>query len=575
MTKSSDVASSTKHLYDPAMDDGEGGSIFSPGGSFKDYPGAVLLVGHNGIVLAANDSGEPIGAMLRGEGHGELHNAIRAALRGNTTQVNPLLLESDGKFGVARSFDIVVLPWAHGAAALLLGRDITLERSLRLALVESRQRYKDLVDLAADFAWECDCEGRFTYLSREVVLGYMADDLLGREAQSIVLKGRSGGPSPFAVEDKRMDVEVWFSAAEGRSVCLAVTSVPLFDEEGRRLGARGICRDITTLRQRQTEMADARHRERLLAYVLQMVRNQLEPGAMLEGATDALLLAVGASGVAFYRFDPQEGFEVQARAGDPLPPEAERTLLTSVSSSNEIDFERQGIKVLARLTKLQEKDNGLLALWRQDGAEPWHEEDRQLVTEAGREIAIAQERLTREQRLERLSEADSLTGLLNRRAFEAQLKSRLEQHGTETSGALFYIDVDEFKRVNDEAGHANGDALLVTLAEVLRCQVRSGDLVGRLGGDEFAAFLAQIDAGSAEAKAEKILAAWRRSLSNYADWRCDVGLSIGIACVSGRTSESPEAVIDRADKAMYRAKRAGKGRYRISGAIAGQDSGRS
>jgi diguanylate cyclase (GGDEF)-like protein/PAS domain S-box-containing protein len=562
-------------MYDPAVDDGEGGSIFSPGGSFEDYPGAVLLVGHNGIVLAANALGEPIGAMLRGEGHGELHSAIRAALAGNTTQVNPLLLKSDGKFGVARSFDVVVLPWAHGAAALLLGRDVTLERSLRLALVESRQRYKDLVDLAADFAWECDCEGRFTYLSREVVLGYMADDLLGREARSVVLKGRSSGPSPFAVEDKRMDTEVWLSAADGRSVCLAVTSVPLFDEEGRRQGARGICRDITTVRQHQTEMADARHREKLLAYVLQMVRDQLDPGAMLTGATDALLLAVGASGVAFYRLDSEEGFDVQARAGEELPAEAERALLTSISSSDEIELDRQGIKMLARLTKLQEKDNGLLALWRRGDGEPWREEERQLIAEAAREIAIAQERLTREQRLERLSEADSLTGLLNRRSFEAHLGSRLEHCGAETSGALLYLDVDAFKRVNDEAGHAKGDALLVTLAEVLRGQVRSDDLAGRLGGDEFAVYLGNIEPDSAEAKAKKILAAWRRSLSDDKGWLRDVGLSIGIACINGRTNESGQAVIDRADKAMYRAKRAGKGGYVVSGAAYGQDNGRS
>lgn len=563
--KGPDAATNAQHAYGPAVDDGEGGSLFSPGGSFQDYPGAVLLVGHNGIVLASNALGEPIGALLRGEGHGELRHAIRAALRGATTQVNPLILEIDDcDQGVGHCYDIVALPWAHGAAALLLGRDITLERSLRAALVESRQRFKDLVDLATEFAWECDRDGRFTYLSREVVLGHLADDLLGREARSIMLKGRNAAPSPFITQKDRVDGEVWLSCADQGSACLAVTAVPIFDDKGQWLGSRGFCRDVTAIRQHQTEAAEAQYRERLLAYVLQTVRDQLDPKAMLDAATDALLLAVGARGVTFYRLDPEHGFEAQSRSGEDLPAAVERNLFASASSDESFEVTREEINVLAYLTRAQDAENGLLTLWRHADEQPWRDEERELIQEAAKEIGVTGAQLSRERHLRRLSESDSLTGLLNRRGFLARLDEILERGASQADGTLFYIDIDDFKLVNDEAGHEMGDQLLVALAEVLRDQVRKADMLGRLGGDEFVLYLDGIDGKSAAVKAENILTAWRQRATAFMDRSCEVGLSIGLALVDGRTKESAQALIDRADQAMYRVKRAGKNGFLVS-----------
>ena len=99
--------------------------------------------------------------------------AIASAQQGRPAQVNPLLIASgqaNGATGLA--FDVAILPWGEGATVLLLARDITLERSLRAALIESRQRYKDLVEAASDFAWETDAEGRFTFISSGGALGY-------------------------------------------------------------------------------------------------------------------------------------------------------------------------------------------------------------------------------------------------------------------------------------------------------------------------------------------------------------------------------------------------------------------
>jgi len=573
--KGSGAAPGSKERFDPTTAAGEGANLFCPGGAFERYPGPVLLVGHNAIVLANNQAGEPIGALLRSTGHNELREAVRSALGGVTAQVNPLVLEDLDAQGRSRSYDLIALPWAQGAAVLLLGRDVTLERSLRAVLIESRQRFKDLVDLAADFAWECDLEGRLTFLSREVVLGHLAQDLIGHEVGSIALKGRNSIPLPFVADTPRHDVEAWLTTADGDEVCLAVTAVPLFDENANRLGSRGLCRNVTAARRRQSEDASTRYRERLLGYVLQIVRDQLDPATMLDAAAGALLLATGARGVSVYRLDAEASLERQSHAGEPFPSGLERALLKAVGSSERIEQSHPKGSVIAQLTHVQKKPNGLLALWRRPDDEPWREEEQELVEQVAAEVATAVEQLIREGELTRLSLTDPVTSLLNPRGFRSHLDRRLETAARGTGSALFYIDLDDFKQVNDTAGHRKGDEVLAALGQLISDQIRSDDLAGRLGGDEFALYLEGMDRSTASKKASVLLAEWRSRLAKLQGIPCEVGLSIGIALVDTRTRETSRAMIDRADRAMYQAKQAGKGQYFVSKGPTGKtESGR-
>jgi diguanylate cyclase (GGDEF)-like protein/PAS domain S-box-containing protein len=562
--KGSGAAPGPEDRFDPSPSDGSEASLFSPGGAFDRYPGPVLLVGHNAIVLASNEIGEPIGTLLRAAGHNELREAVRAALEGVTAQVNPLVLDATDERGQARSYDLIALPWEQGAATLLLGRDITLERSLRAVLVESRQRFKDLVDLAADFAWECDCEGRLTYLSREVVLGHLAEDLIGREAASIALKGRNSTPLPFTADEPRQDVEVWLATADGAEICLAVTSVPLFDEAANKVGSRGLCRDVTTVRQQRSEDANTRYRERLLGYVLQLVRDQLDPATMLDAAVGALLLATGARGVTLFRLDADTKLERQSNAGESFPRGLERSLLKDIGAGDCVERSHPKGHVMAKPTRLQDRPNGVLALWRRPDDEPWDEEENELVEQVAAEVASAVEQLTREQELKRLSQTDAVTGLLNPRGFRGQLDRRLEAAARSPNSAVFYIDLDDFKQVNDTSGHRKGDEVLATLGQFISEQIRSDDLAGRLGGDEFALYLEGMDQSAATKKAGALVTGWRRRLAKLKGLPCEVGLSVGIALADTSKGESSKAIIDRADRAMYRAKQAGKGQFFIA-----------
>src|SRR3546814_10918255 len=84
---------------------------------------------------------------------------------------------------------------------------------------------------------------------------------------------------------------------------------------------------------------------------------------------------------------------------------------------------------------------------------------------------------------------DPLTGLNNRRGFVDSLEALVAQDATKATGALFYIDLDNFKQVNDTHGHQTGDEALLEVAALMKEQIRGGDLAGRLGGDEFALLL--------------------------------------------------------------------------------------
>src|SRR5581483_9052415 len=104
------------------------------------------------------------------------------------------------------------------------------------------------------------------------------------------------------------------------------------------------------------------------------------------------------------------------------------------------------------------------------------------------------ERKRAERELRRLADQDALTGLLNRRGFLDGVQRELRRmQRAEERGALLSLDLDNFKQVNDSAGHAAGDRVLRATADVLRQRLRATDVVGRLGGDEFAALLLDVD----------------------------------------------------------------------------------
>ena len=179
---------------------------------------------------------------------------------------------------------------------------------------------------------------------------------------------------------------------------------------------------------------------------------------------------------------------------------------------------------------------------------------------------VTQQRLERET-LAWASSHDALTGLANRAEFEHRLQTRCqERRGVEPSSALF-IDLDRFKAVNDRAGHAEGDAVLVAVARTLERLVRQDDCVARMGGDEFAVLLMACDSADAVRVAEKMRAAIENLEVPWPTGALNVGASLGVVEL---VAELPDAaaVMAAADTACYGAKHGGRNGVRIHGSPA-------
>ncbi len=155
---------------------------------------------------------------------------------------------------------------------------------------------------------------------------------------------------------------------------------------------------------------------------------------------------------------------------------------------------------------------------------------------------------------------DSLTSLFNRSELEARLQQALDQaHRDDSVHALMFIDLDQFKVVNDTCGHGAGDHLLQQVAGLLKSAARSGDIVARLGGDEFVVLLTGCTPEQAQRLAEQVSERFEAFRFQHGTERFRVGASIGIAPVDARFAD-PDAVLVAADSACRNAKEQGRNR---------------
>lgn len=163
---------------------------------------------------------------------------------------------------------------------------------------------------------------------------------------------------------------------------------------------------------------------------------------------------------------------------------------------------------------------------------------------------------------ERDSKVDALTGLYNRRWLNENVPRLVGRcHRSREPLSLLMLDVDHFKRFNDECGHAAGDQVLASVGQVLREKLRPTDLVARYGGEEFVAVLNNTDLSGACSAAERLREASAKMRMTLPDGRCLPAVTISIGVAQLADGEGPTELLGRADTALYRAK--DKGRNRV------------
>lgn len=159
-------------------------------------------------------------------------------------------------------------------------------------------------------------------------------------------------------------------------------------------------------------------------------------------------------------------------------------------------------------------------------------------------------------RVRDLSQKDHLTGAVNRRYFQELAEGEIERaarYGRPLT--LVYLDLDNFKTVNDQLGHETGDDVLTTVVQTLRENLRKPDIVARIGGDEFLVLMPETGSDQAETVIERILERTRDRMQQK-DW--PVGLSIGVVTTSEKLEVAD--LLKRADAQMYKSKKSGKDR---------------
>jgi len=206
-----------------------------------------------------------------------------------------------------------------------------------------------------------------------------------------------------------------------------------------------------------------------------------------------------------------------------------------------------------------------------DGSEVWVRDEAYAMpddTQSGRQVSQGllidvTDRKRLESRLIHDALHDPLTGLANRVLLRDHLERAVARHGRRDGMAgLLFVDLDDFKRVNDTYGHAAGDQILVQIAQRLVAAVRAEDVVARQSGDEFAVLLVDVDSRDETIHAaERLLRELRRPIL-LGGRSVVVGGSVGIA-VAAEQDATLEDLVTQADAAMYAAKAAGKDRYAV------------
>lgn len=448
---------------------------------------------------------------------------------------------------------------------------------LGTALLDTRQRWQGFSMIAADLMFETDLEGRVTFMAPDYVLGWPASALLGDAADALLIRPDAPGKTlePFRFATLARDRRVWLRDAAGRMACMAMSSRPLLDQCGQRIGTRGVGIDVTHREQREAAAVAALRRADVLDHTMNQMRQELTAPDMMQAGLNAIMLAVGAQGVALLDLatapldePPALPWPVLHHAGqDPLPVLADAlALLQEQDDAVVAGRTPQGYTVLACPASTRFGERAGLVAWRAAGGRVWDGGDLKLATSVTGLIRIVMEHESIQRELARQARTDSLTGLLNRRAFMDEAARRIDRLDREAlPGTLLFVDLDRMKLLNDRLGHEAGDAALMLVAELLRRTVRPADLVARLGGDEFAVWLDGSDELTAAERAEGLRIGCPRALAHLTlGQELDMTMSIGIACRQPGGGETLDSLLQRADQAMYEVKRAGRGHWRVS-----------
>jgi diguanylate cyclase (GGDEF)-like protein/PAS domain S-box-containing protein len=423
--------------------------------------------------------------------------------------------------------------------------DITERRRVEAALRESEQRFRSSFDDAAIGMALVGTDGRFLRTNRSLreLLGYPDEELLGKTFQDITYPDDLNVDLDYferilAGEMRTYQVEKRYIHKEGHVVWALLSVSLVHDEEGKPLYFVSQIQDVSERKRAEQKIRDAEQRYRTLVEQIPAV-TYVDP---VDDPDTSLYTSPQIEQMLGYT--PQEWQNEKLWPKRLHPEDRERILAADerFEAGDEEPFSEE-YRLLAK-----------------DGSVVWVREEAVLIRDKAGEPLYWQgvfynltERKALEERLHYQAYHDPLTDLPNRRLFANHLKRALERtHGRKS--AVLFMDLDNFKVVNDSLGHEVGDHLLVAVGQRLKGCLRKGEVAARLGGDEFTLLLENISsAGEAEEVAARIIRELKAPFA-IEGHLIFATISIGIALSDAVGRAQEDLLMRAADIALYRAK---------------------
>jgi len=529
---------------------------------------AMLLRGDDSVA-AVNAAGAALAEAFAAGNHDLRGLVLGAAASAAPAHGRIVLRDADNAIS---SYEVCATPLLPDNDILLTARDVSYEANLTSALLKSRDLYKDLMHCSADFGWETDTTGAFSYVSPGGALGYDAREMNGRRAQDLFGLSPEDAERCFSARLPQRLLHARGRDRRGERVVLSVSTVPVTDRAGCWRGARGVARDVTEEHDRAAALKLDQARQSLLARIVLDIRAETSPEQVVGRSADAAGQALrAADGWALSLPDADSpligGAGEDADSAARLTGLARRGLERPGHDRHEdafVEIGFDGTRSLLAVAGAAGRLSASLVFDRDTDREPWRQHEVELVHGIAGHLAAALKQADIMRRLEYQSRTDELTGLLNRRAlFEDIARRRGHQARSGRPACFLYIDLDHFKQVNDALGHAAGDAALARMGDILSSMSRAGDLAGRIGGDEFGLWLEDTPLEGGLAKAEWLLAQADDLRTAAGNPESPLSMSIGIAISRPDDGSEAEHLADRADQALYDAKRSGRGRVAV------------
>ncbi|WP_258549028.1 bifunctional diguanylate cyclase/phosphodiesterase [Thalassospira profundimaris] len=448
---------------------------------------------------------------------------------------------------------------------VLMLRDITRSEAMTRALTDHKFFIQHLIDVLPIPIYVKNLEGVINRCNTafSALIGSKLDAVLGRKSADVAPtqldKTMQSKEKPLLTREGNISEEITFENHEGMEKTAIFAASTLKTPGGVIGGTIGSLIDITSLKKAEAEVAGAAAR---LTDILQ----KAPIGVGISDRETGKFLFFNRTFIELLGLKVDSDGEGDDDAD--TPEEMKKKLLTDATDSILLS-ERYREKSLFEMDAMGELHDVELRIRPQGAKEArWLKTSLEPVPFEGREAVLwwvaditKQKMAARE--LQNKANNDELTGLANRARFMQKLNHcESVLRGTETPAAVFLLDLDGFKQVNDTLGHAAGDYVLVETARRLVRVARRADEISRLGGDEFTMVFVNKGRAPEMAKmADEIL----KALAEPYVWQgkpCPIGASIGISVFDGGFCDMNEQ-LRRADKAMYQVKLAGKGKYAI------------